>query len=209
MKKIFIHGSGHKAASWNKAICLINDRENILCPELSVILGGKQATYDNLYSGFADYCNTIDGRVHLCGLSLGGILALNYALDYQEKVASLVLIGTPHKVPKAAFAFQNFIFRFLPKSMFDTMAFDKKNTFALGNTMKGLDFSDRVQSINCPTMIICGKKDSANLKSAQYFAKNIKDASLKILEGVGHVVNEEYPEVLADILNEFYNEKTI
>lgn len=75
--------------------------------------------------------------------------------------------------------------------------------------MKGLDFSDRVQSINCPTMIICGKKDSANLKSAQYFAKNIKDASLKILEGVGHVVNEEYPEVLADILNEFYNEKTI
>ena len=28
---------------------------------------------------------TSAGPVHLCGLSLGGILALNYALDFPEK----------------------------------------------------------------------------------------------------------------------------
>ncbi len=204
MKKILIHGSGHKAASWKETVSHMGNDGDILCPELSAILNGKEASYTNLYAAFAEYCGSIDGQIHLCGLSLGGILALNYAIDYPEKLKSLVLIGTPHKVPKAAFAFQNVIFRFLPKSMFESMAFDKKGTFALGNTMKNLDFSDRVQKIKCPTLILCGEKDSANRKSAEYLAQHIEGARLKILENTGHVVNEENPKALAEILTEFY-----
>jgi len=175
-----------------------------LCPNLVSVLKGKEASYANLYSSFIEYCGKIDGPIHLCGISLGGILALNYALDFPEKTKTLILIGTPYKVPKAAFAFQNMIFRFLPKSVFENMAFDKKDTFALGNSMKSLDFSSRVQNIKCPTLIICGKKDNANMKSAYYLAQNIKNAELKIIENVGHVVNEEAPEVLAKILDEYY-----
>ena len=84
------------------------------------------------------------------------------------------------------------------------MAFDKKDTFALGNTMKNLDFSDRVKNIKCPTLILCGKKDSANVKSAQFLSQNIKSAELKIIEDTGHVVNEENPKVLAELLSEYY-----
>ena len=164
--KIFVHGSGHKATSWEKTISCMTNNEDIVCPNLSSILEGKEASYENLYSSFVKYCNEFDGQIHLCGLSLGGILALNFALDFPQKVKTLVLIGTPYKVPKVAFSFQNIIFRFLPKSIFETMAFDKKNTFALGDTMKNLDFSDRVKNIKCPTLILCGKKDSANMKSA-------------------------------------------
>lgn len=204
MAKILIHGSGHKAASWNETISHMEISDDILCPNLVSILEGKEASYVNLYSSFIEYCGKIDGPVHLCGISLGGILALNYALDFPEKTKTLILIGTPYKVPKAAFAFQNMIFRFLPKSVFENMAFDKKDTFALGNSMKSLDFSSRVQNIKCPTLIICGKKDNANMKSAYYLAQNIKNAELKIIENVGHVVNEEAPEVLAKILDEYY-----
>ncbi|MBM6914111.1 alpha/beta hydrolase [Gemmiger formicilis] len=202
--KIFVHGSGHKATSWEKTISYMTDNEDIVCPNLSSILEGKEASYENLYSSFVKYCNEFDGQIHLRGLSLGGILALNFALDFPQKVKTLVLIGTPYKVPKAAFSFQNIIFRFLPKSIFETMAFDKKNTFALGDTMKNLDFSDRVKNIKCPTLILCGKKDSANMKSADYLSQNIRSAELKIIENTGHVVNEENPKALADILNEYY-----
>ena len=202
--KIFVHGSGHQATSWNKTISYMTDNKDIVCPNLSSILEGKEASYENLYSSFVKYCNEFDGQIHLCGLSLGGILALNFALDFPQKVKTLVLIGTPYKVPKVAFSFQNIIFRFLPKSIFETMAFDKKNTFALGDTMKNLDFSDRVKNIKCPTLILCGKKDSANMKSADYLSQNIRSAELKIIENTGHVVNEENPETLADILNEYY-----
>ena len=202
--KIFVHGSGHKATSWEKTISYMTNNEDIVCPNLSSILEGKEASYENLYSSFVKYCNEFDGQIHLCGLSLGGILALNFALDFPQKVKTLVLIGTPYKVPKVAFSFQNIIFRFLPKSIFETMAFDKKNTFALGDTMKNLDFSDRVKNIKCPTLILCGKKDSANMKSADYLSQSIRSAELKIIENTGHVVNEKNPKALADILNEYY-----
>ena len=202
--KIFVHGSGHKATSWEKTISYMTNNEDIVCPNLSSILEGKEASHENLYSSFVKYCNEFDGQIHLCGLSLGGILALNFALDFPQKVKTLVLIGTPYKVPKVAFSFQNIIFRFLPKSIFETMAFDKKNTFALGDTMKNLDFSDRVKNIKCPTLILCGKKDSANMKSADYLSQSIRSAELKIIENTGHVVNEENPKALADILNEYY-----
>lgn len=141
-KTILVHGSGHKAASWKETIAYLNHPEDIFCPELSTILDGREANYSNLRTAFEMCCAQAGGPVHLCGLSLGGILALDYALEHPENVRTLVLIGTPHKVPKRAFAFQNVVFRLLPKSTFTSMAFDKKDTFALGNTMKDLDFSD-------------------------------------------------------------------
>ncbi len=204
-KKILIHGSGHKATSWKETVSYMESNEDILCPNLSSILKGKQAVYTNLYSSFSEYCNQIDGRLDLCGISLGGILALDYALDFPDKVRTLVLIGTPHKVPRIMFGIQNVIFKFLPKSAFENMEFSKKDVFDLGNSMKKLDFSGRVQNIKCPTLIICGEKDSANIKSAYYLAKNINNAELKIVENTGHVVNEESPKRLAEILNQFYS----
>ena len=59
-------------------------------------------------------------------------------------------------------------------------------------------------NIKCPTLILCGKKDSANMKSADYLSQSIRSAELKIIENTGHVVNEENPKALADILNEYY-----
>lgn len=207
MKKILIHGSGHKATSWNETIAYMKDKEEILCPNLSSILNGKEASYNNLYSSFEAYCNEIDGKIDLCGLSLGGILALNYVIDYPDKVEKLILIGTPYKVPKIMFSIQNIIFRFLPKSMFENMAFGKKDTFILGDSMKKLDFSNKVKEIKCSTLIICGQKDSANIKSAYYLSENIKNATLKIIENTGHIVNEENPKELSKLIMEFWENR--
>lgn len=206
MRKILIHGSGHKGTSWNETIKFMQDNKDILCPDLSSILDGKEASYTNLYSSFVEYCNKIDGQIDLCGLSLGGILALNYAIDYPNKVEKLVLIGTPHKVPEVMFSIQNVIFKFLPKSLFETMAFNKKDTFVLGKTMKKLDFSNRVQNVKCQTLVICGEKDSANIKSAHYLAENIKNAKLEIIKNAGHIINEENPKELSKLLIEFWQE---
>ena len=107
----------------------MKDQKDILCPELCSILNGQDATYENLYTSFVEYCNRIDGQIHLVGLPLGGIIAMNYALDFPEKVKTLVIIGTPHKIPKVAFEIQNVIFQFFPKSVFKEMAFDKIKQF--------------------------------------------------------------------------------
>lgn len=207
MKKILIHGSGHKAISWQETISYTKDQKEILCPDLCSILNGQDATYENLYTSFIEYCSRIDGQIHLVGLSLGGIIAMNYALDFPEKVKTLVIIGTPHKIPKVAFEIQNVIFRFFPKSVFKEMAFDKKDTFALENSIKKLEIADKIQEIKCPVLVICGGKDRANKKSAYYFSENIENVALCMIEKTGHVVNEENPKELARILNEYYDGK--
>ena len=104
------------------------------------------------------------------------------------------------------FSIQNVIFKFLPKKIFETMAFNKKDTFILGNTMKKLDFSNRVQNVKCPTLVICGENDSANIKSAHYLAENIKNAKLEIMKNTGHIINEENPKELSKLLDGFWKE---
>ena len=151
----------------------MKDQKDILCPELCSILNGQDATYENLYTSFVEYCNRIDGQIHLVGLPLGGIIAMNYALDFPEKVKTLVIIGTPHKIPKV---------EFFPKSVFKEMAFDKKDTFALGNSIKKLEIADRIQEIKCPVLVICGEKDHANKKSVYNFSENIENVALCMIE---------------------------
>lgn len=205
MKKILVHGSGHRAASWGRTISYMRDREEILCPDLGELIKGREAGYNELYASFVEYCGGFGEQVHLCGLSLGGVLALEYTLEHPEKVGSLALIGTPYKVPKGAFALQNIVFRLMPRSAFDGMPFDKRGSLALFGSMKELDFGGRLQGIKCPTLIICGEKDGVNMKPARYLAENIGGAQLVIVEKAGHVVNEEAPEALAKVLDGFYS----
>ena len=201
---VLLHGSGHGPESWDRTAALLPSDWAVLRPGLSVLLGGREASFGNLRAALEAYCAGIEGPLHLCGLSLGGVLALDYALRFPERVKSLVLIGTPHRMPKPAFALQNLVFRLLPNSAFKGMAFDKRNTFALGRSMKSLDFTGRLGGVACPALVVCGEKDRANLASAEYLARHIQSAGLKILPGTGHVVNEGRPEALAELLTEFY-----
>ena len=201
---ILLHGTGHGPESWDRTAALLPSDWETLRPGLSALLGGREASFENLRAALEAYCAGIEGPLHLCGLSLGGILALDYALRRPEKAKSLVLIGTPHRVPKAAFALQSLIFRLLPGSAFKGMAFGKRDSLALGRSLKSLDFTGRLGGLACPALVLCGKKDRANLASAEYLARSLKNAELRLIPGAGHVVNEEAPEALAEILTGFY-----
>lgn len=207
MKKIFIHGLGQKADAWGKTISYMENGGDILCPDLAAILDGKEADYKNLYAAFSEFCGRMDGKLHLCGLSLGGILALQYALEFPDRVKTLALLGVPHRVPRLLLGVQNMIFRCLPEAFFREMEFGKKGVLALGSSMKDLDFSESARKVRCPVLIICGEKDKASRKSAAYFQENMKNAKVEIIRNTGHIVNEEAPEILAKLLDGYYREK--
>ena len=94
MANIFIHGLGQTSASWERTLQGLEVSKEIYCPDLSTILGEGEISYSQLYSGFSAYCDKIAEKVNLCGLSLGGVLALHYAAENPKKVNSLILIGT-------------------------------------------------------------------------------------------------------------------
>lgn len=205
MGRVFVHGLGQTPDSWNAMLSIIGEAKGHVCPNLVEGVKNKNVNYKNLYKAFSELCDRIDEPIDLCGLSLGGVLALNYAIEKPEKVKSLVLIATPYKMPKMLLKLQNICFRFMPKSMFSQMGFEKKDYIDLCKSMMELDFSDRLYKVSCPVMIICGEKDQANRKAAKELAMLMNDTHLEFISGAGHEVNVETPDKLSKLILEFYD----
>ena len=204
MEYVFIHGLGQNATSWNQTVSYLAKYRHINCPDLSALLHQKEVTYNNLYSSFIKYCERMDKPLHLCGLSLGGILALNYAIDYPEKVESLVLLGTQYSMPKLLLKLQNSIFRFLPKASFHELGFKKNDFIQLTNSMLDLNFTSDLINISCTTLIVCGQKDYANKNASKALVERIPKAKLQLIPNAGHEVNIQAPQKLAQTLETFY-----
>lgn len=207
MKYVYLHGLGQTAESWNKVTRATEMADNSVCLDLAEMVKGKAATYSNLYSALSEMCNAEKEDIILCGLSLGGVLALNYAIDYPQKVKALVLIAAQYKMPTRLLKLQNALFHFMPQSMFQQTGFGKPDFISLCNTMAELDFSDSINQVSCPVLIVCGEKDKANKKASIELTDILKHSQFKEISETGHEVNLESPEKLASILREFY--KTI
>lgn len=201
MKSVFLHSLGQSAAGWDKTIKKTVLQSECICPELSEY----GASYPALYSGVSDLCGTFSEKVNLCGLSLGGILALNYTLDCPDKVNSLVLIGAQYKMPKALLRLQNLIFRLMPSGSSNDMGFKKADFISLSKSMMDLDFSAELEEITCPAMVIVGESDKPNRRAAEEMSRKIRGCKFEVIKNSGHEVNVDAPERLAELLNDFYN----
>ncbi len=102
-----------------------------------------------MYNAFSDLCNNQKEKLNLCGLSLGGVLTLDFVKKYPEKVNSIILIGTPYKIPKALFKMQSLIFHIMPKSTFEKMGCYKREFITLVNSMSNLNIGKYLFSICC------------------------------------------------------------
>ena len=122
-------------------------------------------------------------------------------IRHGDKVASLVLVGAQYKVPTLLIDFQNLLFRCMPGKSFENMGLSKIDTIKLSHSMRSLDFTPQLNRVTCPVTIVCGEKDSANLKASKKLNELLPQATLQIVPGVGHEINKDAPEVIADILN--------
>ncbi len=57
------------------------------------------------------------------------------------------------------------------------MGLSKSSTIKLAHSMRSLDFTSQLNNIRCPVTILCGKKDTANLKAS----KKLKNCYPKLL----------------------------
>ncbi len=204
MRYVFIHGLGQNSSSWDKVISFLPESSQFSCPDLWALLNDGEHTYANLYRAFKDYCNAVSGPVNLCGLSLGAMLALHYAMEHGEKVQSLVLVGAQYKMPKGLLKFQNIIFRFMPGAAFAKMGIQKDDVIKLTGSMLDLDYTVKLKNVSCPTLIVCGENDSANKKAAMALTEKIHGAELHLVKNAGHEVNVDAPAKLAAALAAFW-----
>ena len=86
--RIFLHGLGQGPSSWDKILSCLPEEKNVFCPDLFRFFGGEECTYQNLFGSFSRYCEKVKEPFHLCGLSLGAVLALHYGICHPQKVRS-------------------------------------------------------------------------------------------------------------------------
>lgn len=204
MPFLLIHGLGQTPEAWEETRRLL-PFSDVHCPDLIHLLDGAPAEYSTLYQAFTAYCDALPQPLHLCGLSLGGVLALQYAAEHPARVASLVLIGTPYRIPHRMLALQSAIFRLLPKCAFRQMGFSKADVLRLSGSMAALDPAGFLPAVSCPTLILCGGKDHTNRAAAQEIAAALPRACLQIIPGAGHEANRDAPAQLALALARFRN----
>ena len=169
-----------------------------------ILQKGRGIRLSHSISGVQRAVRVYKDKLNLCGLSLGGLLALNYAIQYPKKINSLVLIGTPFEIPKGLLKFQNFVFKLIPKSAFQSMGVSKKDFIRLSKSMAELNFMESAATLDCPTLILCGAKDKTNMESAKRFHEAMKNSKLVIVEDSGHEVNKDNPRKLVSILQDFW-----
>ena len=205
MKNILIHGLGQNDTSWNMVSeKLEKNGIKVETPNLYSMIKDKSFDYNFLFNEFMDYFNSFDGKLNLCGLSLGGILALHYTKKFPNKVNSLILIGTPYKIPKFLFKVQGIIFHLMPKSTFEKIGCLKKDFITLVNSMSNLDMASDLDKIECRTLILCGEKDNQNMEDARLLNNNIKNSEFKIIKNASHEVNIDNPDETFNMINDFW-----
>lgn len=198
MTPVLLHGLGQSPASWRETAGGMG--VEALCPDVLSWLGREG--YPDLYGGLETYCGTLDGPLDLCGLSLGGVLALQYAIEHPDRVRALALVGTQYVMPKGMLRLQNALFRLMPAGAFPGTG--KAGTIALCRSMMDLDLTDGLSKVRCPTLILCGEKDKANRRAARGLKVGIPHSELVLLPNAGHEVNVDAPAALGERLKEFF-----
>ena len=140
MKTIFLHGLGQSARDWQPVTAQLDCAPGEAdCPELFSWAEPGQLTYSNLLAGLERYCGAQREPFRLCGLSLGAVLALDYAIRHPDgpaAPAALVLAGAQYKIPTGLIDLQNLLFRLMPRRAFAEMGVSKQDFIGLARSMR-------------------------------------------------------------------------
>lgn len=236
---LLLHGLGADGTSWSLQLdALVSAGFRPIAPDLP---GFGQSAYDGQGWRFkrvagllADLVSGLNAApVHLVGLSLGGVVAQQFALDYPQHVRKLVLVSTFSVLrPKNFSQWFYFIQRFLvvhtlgleqqaklvSKRVFpnpehaelrrmteEQIASADPRAYRAAMRCLGLfDSRKRLAAINIPALVITGADDSTVPPAAQtLLAQSIPSARQVVIPNAGHAAAIDQAEIFNRHLLEF------
>ena len=142
--------------------------------------------------------------VHLCGLSLGGVIAIRVAALLGTQVASLTVTGTP-VVPRRDFPATLRRYRRLPGPllpMFSDVA-GRREWLRIMDELEAGDVRDYLSLITAPALVICGSRDWRAVPAACELAKGIPAGRVWVAPHQGHNWPVTSPELLSRVITGF------
>jgi 3-oxoadipate enol-lactonase len=165
-------------------------------------------------------------RAHVCGLSLGGVVAIAMHHAGAGRCASLILADTFAVHPDGQAIYDRSMavtdLRAMAEArvdvllaqpadpavrseVVDTMARIPIPAYRIGAEAVWLaDQADRAQAIDVPTLVVCGTEDKVTPPIlSQALAKLIPGARYEEIEGAGHISNFEKPDAFNRLVGDF------
>ena len=239
---MLLHGLGATCASWQlQTPALVEEGYRVVAPDMR---GFGKSSYPGgnnnpkiMADDISNLCDKLSiDELHLVGISLGGIVALELALSRPARVTSLVIANSFARLrPKKPSVWVFYLIRlllvhllgietqanFIAGRLFPSEEQDlykqafrdqvcQSNPSGYRSTMRSLatfDIRSAVGSIHSPTLIITGENDTVvPPESQRELVKLIPGANQVFIPDAGHAVTIERPQQFNQTLCNFLSE---
>lgn len=185
----------------------------------------------------ADLLQTLGiAATHVVGLSLGGAIAFQFALDYPARVRTLTIVNSAPTLGDPAYAQQEIERRvgivqqhgmramgqalsanLFPKpeqaSLRETFVErwaenDPEAYIEATRSMLGWDVTNRLSTLERPTLVIAADQDYSPVAVKEAYIKLIPNAQLIVMSDAHHAVPMEQPEQFNTVLRRFLADRT-
>jgi len=227
---VFIHGSGDSGRVWRLQVEHFGTQHAFVLD-----LPGHGQRPDTLpaevtIQEYAQAAHDITTQeLHLqqpiiVGHSLGGAIALTMALEYENELGGIVLVGTgarlrilPTLLAEAKNTPEQARLRLSQLAVATTTAPSVSQAVVQEQVTLGpsilyrdlaacdiFDIMKRLYEISIPTLILCGTEDQLTpVKYSTYLHQHIQSSTLRVIPDAGHYVMREQPEAVNSAIDEW------
>ena len=230
---VVIHGGGGDARTWLKNVAALAGKYTVYAPDLPGF-GGSQPLDGSYYiPELTEFVEDFAGslgleRFHLMGHSIGGGVALNYALRFPQKIVKLVLISSlclgreialwvrvmtlpARYTGRALLAVTKCIIWLLKKILTPLKVVVPLSLASVnfGSSIADLKeqtlvLGERLSEILIPTLVVWGGRDPiVPVRHAYAAAEVIPDCQLKVFKNRGHNVHRDEIQQFSSLLTGF------
>ncbi|MBO8170445.1 MAG: alpha/beta hydrolase [Bacillaceae bacterium] len=231
---MFIHGLGGNAINWLNQRNLFKKGYQVITPDLP----GHGKSKESADIPFEDYHLVLKtlldqlgiDSVTLCGISMGGRVAIDFAYYHPERVRGLVLADTFAGLEETEIEKGREIFALLNDEdgidkwinrVIEAMGIDPDSMIARGfhkgmeqnnipfiqdlfYRLQSYDQRDKLASIEVPALILHGERDRfIPYSSAEELHRKLPDGELHVIPESGHLPHVEKPKQFNEILQNF------
>lgn len=225
---LLLHGLFGALSNWEEVVSCFSKDFRVVIPMLPIYeMPIREAGLDGLRKFLEDFVafKHLD-RMTIMGNSLGGHIALMYALKNQEKVKRLILTGSSglfedsmggsypkrgnYEYIRERVSYTFYDPKVATKELVDEV-FETTNSIpkcmrivAIAKSAQRNNLAAEIPKIKVPTLLVWGLNDTITPPMvAHEFNRLIPDSELRFIDKCSHAPMMEYPEKFNEIVKEF------